>query len=147
VSFLSLRGSSATDPHDPLTEDSYLLLSCTTVADTIVLFDYPAGQNPYLAYSTGYDTSDGRSLAGNLRIKGTNYPTKRRLELAFTVSNAMVAVFEAMIEAQRQGETITIADKWNNPTITAAMWIDVADRYRTEIGKEWHLLQFNAVEI
>ena len=147
MSFLSLRGSTATDPHDPVTEDSYLLVSCTTITDTVVLFDFASGQTPYLAYGTGYDSSDGRSLGGILRIKGQNDPIKRRLELAFMVSDSMIAAIEAMIEAQQQGEVVTIADKWNATTITAPMWLDVADRYRTQITTNRHLLQLSAVEI
>jgi hypothetical protein len=146
MSFLTLKGPLVANPHNPAARDSHLLVSCATVADTIVLFEFANGQTPYQGYNTGYDSSDGRSLAGAIRTKGGNYPPKKRLELAFMVSDAMVAAFEAMVEAQRQGQQITVIDSWDLPAITRIMWIDVADRYRTKIMGDRHLLQFSAWE-
>jgi hypothetical protein len=146
MSFLSLKGPTVANPHNPAAQDSHLLISCPTVADTIVLFDYAAGQDPYQGHNTGYDASDGRSLFGAIRRKGNSYSPKRRLELAFLVSSAMILVIEAMLEAQRQGQIITIVDAWDLP-ITRSMWIDVGERYRTQIAKDRHLLQISAWEI
>jgi hypothetical protein len=146
MSFLTLKGALATNPHLPAHGDSYLLLTCSTVADTLVLFDFANNQTPYQGYNTGHDNADGRSLAGAIRIKGLNYPVKKRLELAFLVSDAMVAAFEAILGAQRQNQAITVVDNWDLQAISRIMWVDVADRYRTKIAANRHLLQFSAWE-
>jgi len=147
LSFLSLRGASSSSPHDPLVEDSHLLISCTTITDTVVLFDFAAGQTPYQAYNTDYDASEGRSLTGVLRKKGGQYAAKKRLELAFLVNDVMILTIEAMLEAQQDGEVVQVVDHWNTSPITKNMWLDVADRYRTQITKNRHLLQLSALEI
>jgi hypothetical protein len=145
MSFLTLKGTLATNPHQPAHGDSCLLLTCPTVADTLVLFEFLNGQKPYQSHGTGWDASDGRSLRGAIRTKGNNYSSRRRIEAAFLVNAMQATWFDAMLEAQRQDQTVTVVDNWRT-AVTRTMWIDVADRYLSEVSP-WYLLQFTAWEI
>jgi hypothetical protein len=140
---LTLDGAVATNPHN----GSHLLVTCPTVPDSIIFCEFGDGQTPYQGYGTGFDVSDGRSLLGIIRRKGNNYPVKKRLELAFQASDLMLSAFEAVLDAQRQDQVATVVDAWNAPVITQLMWLDVTDRYRTQISTNLHLLQFSAWEV
>jgi hypothetical protein len=140
---LTLDGPVATNPY---IGTSHLLVSIATVADTLALCEFAEAQKPYETYLTGFDASDGRSLAGSIRTKGGSYATKRRLELSFLATAAMLTLFEAILEAQRQGQSATVVDSWELPTTSIGAWLDVADRYRSPVGAQWNLLQFSAWE-
>jgi hypothetical protein len=143
MSFVGFGGSTSTN----LNTESYLLVSCPTVPDTLVLCEFGDGSEPYQGFATGFDGSDGRSLLGAIRTKGNNYPIKQRLELSFLATSEMLVAFEAILEAQRQGQVAVVDDAWRSAGVSRSMWLDVADRYRTEAGDGWYLLQFSAWEV
>jgi hypothetical protein len=129
---------------NPITgEQSYLLLSCTGVADILVLSDF-ATDTPYERFKEGFDRSAGRSLAGSIRVQGNDYVAARVWLLSFVVAVAQLALFESILEVQSV-EQVSIEDNWRSPAVIAPVWIDVDSRYLTRRNEDW-LLQFTAKE-
>jgi hypothetical protein len=144
--FLSYFQASLTDPVPA--NQSAILISATFLPDTLVLMDFL--ENPYSRYREGYDASDGRSLTGNIKIKGNDYTAKRHWQLAFLANAAQVDLFEQFLINQSATQ-VTINDKWGQgladpkPALQSACWLDVDARYLTRYGSNW-ILQFSARE-
>jgi hypothetical protein len=103
-------------------------------------------ETPYARYREGWRESDGRSLAGKIRVKGGNYPAKLRWDLAFKVSRAELSVFEAIVANQIAGAAVLV-DNFESPPTSNFVWIDLDDRYATRIAEDWWLVQFSAREV
>jgi hypothetical protein len=139
--FLTNDGAFAINPIT--TEQGSVLLSCTGIADTLVLSEF-ATDAPYDRFREGFDRSVGRSLTGSLRLQGNDYtPTKIWL-LNFVVSAAQLALFESILDVQ-MAQQVLIDDRWRDTPVTAIVWLDVDTRYATGRGQDW-LLQFTAKE-
>lgn len=129
---------------NPITsEQSYLLISCAGVVDTLVLSEFATDQ-PYERFFEGFTRSDGRALAGSLRLKGNNYPPTRIWVLNFLVSAAQLELFRSILTAQVPGQ-VSIEDRWELPVVIKPAWLDVDARYATKRCSDW-LLQFTAKE-
>jgi hypothetical protein len=128
---------------NPLTVESCVLLSCTGIADTLVLSEFATDQ-PYDLLVEGFDRSDGRSLTGSLRLKGNDYTPTRIWLLSFVASAAQLVLFRSILTVQAT-EQVTIEDRWESTVLTAPVWIDVDGRYATKRAGDW-LLQFTAKE-
>lgn len=140
--FVTNDGAFIANPIAP--EQGHVLLSCTGIVDTLVLSDF-ATDTPYDSLVEGYDRSDGRSLAGSLRLKGNDYAPTRIWLLNFVVSAAQLALFRSMLAVQ-SAQQMSIRDQWESPmSIITPVWVDVDGRYATKRNADW-LLQFIAKE-
>jgi hypothetical protein len=123
--------------------DTYLTLSVSAIADTLVLAEFQ--DSPYNLVREGFDASDNRSLTGSIRVKGNTYTPPHKWHLAFIVNRIQASLFETMLLAQKAGQQIVLFDRFGASTMTN-VWIDVDDRYLTEQAPDWLLLQFTAKE-
>lgn len=144
MSFVAYEGTFASNP---LAGGStlYLLLASAGVADTLVLSEFLDA--PYEVRKEGFDRSDGRSLTGSLRIKGSNYPTTRRWDCNYVVNQAQLDLFEQILSAQKAEQPVTISDYFAPAPLVASCWIDTDSRYATAWGYDAaqqpeYLLQF-----
>jgi hypothetical protein len=128
---------------NPITVESCVLISCTGIANTLVLSEF-ATDAPYDMLVEGYDRSDGRSLAGSLRLKGNDYVPTRIWLLNFVVSAAQLELFRSMLAVQA-AQQVSIEDRWELPVSIAPVWLDIDGRYATKRAGDW-LLQFTAKE-
>lgn len=129
---------------NPITaEQGYLLLSCSGVADTLVLSEF-ATDAPYEQFKENFDRSAGRSLAGALRIQGGTYAATRVWLLNFVINAAQLALFELILSSQA-GQQASLVDYWQPIAVICSVRIDVDGKYITRRADDW-LLQFTARE-
>lgn len=138
--FLTNDGAFAVNP---LTIESHVSLTCTGITDILLLSEF-VGDAPYEALIEGYDRSEGRSLAGSLRLKGNKYPPTKIWLLNFIVSAPQLELFRSMLAAQRL-QQVSIEDRWESVPAIVPVWLDVDGRYATKRATDW-LLQFTARE-
>jgi hypothetical protein len=128
---------------NPLTAESCVLLSCTGITNTLVLSEFVT-DTPYDVLIEGFDHSDGRSLAGSLRLKGNDYVPTRVWLLSFVVSAAQLELFRSILTVQA-AQQVSIEDRWELPVSIVPVWLDIDGRYATKRSGDW-LLQFTAKE-
>jgi hypothetical protein len=128
---------------NPLTAESCVLLGCTGITNTLVLSEFVT-DTPYDVLVEGFDHSDGRSLAGSLRLKGNHYVPTRVWLLNFVVSAAQLELFRSILTVQA-AQQVSIEDRWESPVSIAPVWLDIDGRYATKRASDW-LLQFTAKE-
>lgn len=139
--FVTNDGAFAANPIT--TEQGSVLLSCTGIADILVLSEF-ATDAPYDRLKEGFDRSVGRSLTGAVRIQGNDYNPARTWLLNFVASPEQLVLFESMLEVQL-AQQVSIDDRWQLPAIISNVWLDVDGRYASRRGYDF-LLQFTAKE-
>jgi hypothetical protein len=141
--FVTNQGSFSVNPIDSFV--GQIILGAAT-GDQLVLSEFSA--EPYARGLEGFDRSNGRSLAGSLKIEGNNYSPRLVWQLNFVVTTVQKELFELM-QSNQITAPITLVDRWQSAmggTVTTKLvWVDVDSRYATHYGIDW-LLQLVARE-
>jgi hypothetical protein len=128
-----------------LPTDVYLTLSAVGL-DTLVLAEFTGDNSPRQLRREGWDKSDGRSLAGSLRIKGNHYGATRIWDCNFLVDRPQSDLFRLLLNHQTTSGQIILTDNFDGAGAAINVFVDVDDRYLTQIAVNWYLLQFSARE-
>jgi hypothetical protein len=144
--FVTYEGTFSANPFAGTTTP-YVMLSAATLSDTLVLAEF--SEEPYQRRLEGFDRSDGRSLAGALRIKGNSAPPTWKIDCNFVISENQLLLFEQILAAQTAAEIVTITDYFSTTPVVSPAWIDVDNRYATRWAyypAPEYLLQFVVME-
>lgn len=141
--FVNNQGSFAASLIDPFV--GHLILGANS-GDQLVLSEF-AGE-PYARGLENFDRSNGRSLAGSLRLNGNDFAPTLTWQLNFIVVTAQLNLFEALLTNQVNAPLVLV-DRWQSSiggaVVTKPVWVDVDGRYVTAFGTDW-LLQLVARE-
>lgn len=142
--FVTNQGSFTSNPINSFV--GHLVLGANT-GDLLVLSEFAA--EPYARGLENLDRSNGRSLAGSMRINGNDYSPTLIWLLNFIVVTPQLSLFESLLASQI-ATPLTLGDRWQasvgGAVVNKSVWVDVDGRYVTPFGIDW-LLQFTAREI
>lgn len=141
--FVSNQGSFTVSPIDSFV--GHLILGANS-GDQLVLSEFV--NEPYARGFENFDRSNGRSLAGSIRINGNDFAPTLTWQLNFVVVTAQLNLFEVLLTNQVNAP-LTLVDRWQSSiggaVVTKPVWVDVDGRYVTAFGTDW-LLQLVARE-
>jgi hypothetical protein len=141
--FVTNQGSFTVNPIDSFV--GHIILG-NFATDQLVLSEFIS--EPYARGYDTFDKSNGRSLAGSLRIDGNNYAPKMVWQLNFIVTTAQKDLFEGFL-ANQSSAPLILVDRWQSSVggaeVTKVVWVDVDGRYVSAYGVDW-LLQLVARE-
>jgi hypothetical protein len=145
MAFISWTGSYVTNPLAG--EDGHIILSNANVTDKLVLAEFSSREAAYNRRRQMYNTSDGRTFTGVVKVQGFNIVTKPRFwSFQFLANNAQMDLFETLINAQPDYQS-KIIDSFDTPSVTEInCFINTADTYRTRLLYNWHQVSFDALE-
>lgn len=169
MAFLTQQGFSVTDDFDNL---GRLIFSHPSVPHALVLFGV-ADESGYQPSVDGFKVTDGRGIAGGLRIAGGYANPVEELQCTFYASPEQVRLFDWLKRVQDGSNTpITVQDwiqkvaqptgapspNWlpGSPVVgplginegyqAFTCWIDTDKGYKTyDAGNCWLVLQFQAL--
>ena len=144
MSFITWSGTYGSNPLGA--NDSHIVLANTNVTDQLVLSEFQDTAQAYQLYRDDYRKPDGRSFAGSIKIKGVNYSPPRHWVFNLLANDAQAALFEALLEEQPAYQS-TLIDSWDSySTGSVNVVISVAEKYRSRLAANWHLLQFDVLQ-
>jgi hypothetical protein len=125
---------------------SHLVLSHPSQTDGLILAQFD--ERPYEHFPTGWQTADGRSVLGSIRLKGGDW-RKDLWQCNFFVQAEQLAYFNAFLLAQQASSApVSVLDRWLDVPITRNVWMNVDRQYLSLVAaKSWWRLQFELWEV
>jgi hypothetical protein len=140
--FRSWQGTTPGNPYLGGTH-LYVVLAHPLIADALVLAQHT--EKPYQRNLTDLPKQDGRSLMGGLKMVGPRYAPPPKWEMNVLVKPHQMELFESLLFIQRNSVNAITLQDFYGPGDVHPVWLDVDDRYRTEVAAcRWWQLQFAA---
>jgi hypothetical protein len=160
-------------PTHPFATWRRVTLAHPAVAHSLLISVFP-GAEGYKSSLRDWQTSDGRSLTGGVRVKGAGYKPPEEWQISATVTRTMIQLFEILLATQNStAAPVTLVDEFERTTyiagatrepawlagypVTSALgypegyaaynvWLDVDADYKTFLTPDRYLLQFQALQ-
>lgn len=108
MGYLSLKGLTATDEHTTI---GRIILSHPNCLHSLVLFGV-ADEGGYQPAVDGWNTADGRSLTGGVRVLGRYQNPLEELQCSFLVTEEQVQLFDWLKRVQDTTSTAITCQDW-----------------------------------
>lgn len=165
-----LQGLTSTNPY---TAFKRVTLAHPSAAHSLLLSGFQEAGG-YQSSLRDWKVSGGRSLTGGVRVTGAGYKPPEQWQLNAVANKRMVSLFEVLLALQNSTSTpvslvdefekaIYVAGAMNLPAWLAGypvtgdlgypegfaaynVWLDVDEGYKTFLGADRYLLQFQALQ-